>query len=119
MIVEHFEGGAAFFNTFSEHRYLENGETVFKLFSPEKLTNEQLETLFVNTSWVYHKAWHAFPRLYPIQQDDNTFAPFILKANEDDESGIVYTGAFETFISVSQEYAYTYNVNIKYIFIYH
>jgi prenylcysteine oxidase/farnesylcysteine lyase len=54
----------------------------------------------LNKSWVFHKEWHAFPELHPIT-GKNKFPHFILKASEDEQEGIIYTGAFENFISVN------------------
>jgi prenylcysteine oxidase/farnesylcysteine lyase len=96
-----FENGKALFDTFSVHRVLENGENVIKIFSPNKLEEKELDQLFLNRSWTHYKEWHAFPNLHPVT-DNDVFPPFILKADaENDESGIIYTGAFENFISVS------------------
>jgi prenylcysteine oxidase/farnesylcysteine lyase len=94
-----FKDGIPLFQTFSVHRILENGESVIKIFSPHKLEENELDLLFLNRSWTYNKGWHAFPELDPVTKDSE-FPPFILKANEQDESGIIYTSAFENFISV-------------------
>ncbi|RCH82284.1 hypothetical protein CU098_007630 [Rhizopus stolonifer] len=96
-LVDQFENGQAPFNTFSVHRFLENGESVIKIFSPQQATDEFLDTLFLNKSWTYRKGWHAFPKLYPV----DVFPSFILKADESKDSGIIYAGAFENFISAS------------------
>jgi len=97
--VDGFENGQAPFNTFSVHRFLENGESVIKIFSQVELHDDYLDKLFLNRSWTYRKGWHAFPQLEPIAKDQ-PFPSFILKTDENDESGIIYTGAFENFISV-------------------
>lgn len=97
--VDGFENGQAPFNTFSVHRFLENGESVIKIFSPTELKDDYLDKLFLDRSWTYRKGWHAFPQLEPIAKDQS-FPSFILKTDENDESGIIYTGAFENFISV-------------------
>lgn len=81
------------------HRVLENGETVIKIFSPKRLEESELDQLFLNRSWTHYKGWHAFPTLDPVTKDD-LFPPFILKADEQDDAGIIYTSAFENFISV-------------------
>lgn len=99
-LADRFENGKAPFNTFSVHRVLDNGENVIKIFSPNKLQEEELDQLFLNRSWIHYKSWHAFPNLHPLTEKDE-FPPFILKADQDDDSGIIYTGAFENFISVS------------------
>ncbi|CEP17748.1 hypothetical protein [Parasitella parasitica] len=98
-LVDKFEDGQAPFNTFSVHRFLENGESVVKIFSSQELKDEFLDKLFLDRSWTFRKGWHAFPKLEPIAKDQ-TFPSFILKASEEDESGIIYTGAFENFISL-------------------
>ncbi|KAK4519197.1 uncharacterized protein ATC70_009429 [Mucor velutinosus] len=98
-LVDGFENGQAPFNTFSVHRFLENGESVIKIFSQVELHDDYLDKLFLNRSWTYRKGWHAFPQLEPIAKDQ-PFPSFILKTDENDESGIIYTGAFENFISV-------------------
>ncbi|KAG1144585.1 hypothetical protein G6F37_006174 [Rhizopus arrhizus] len=100
-LVQHFENGSAPFQTFSAHRYLDNGEDVVKIFSSDKLSEEELDGLFLNKSWVYHKEWHAFPELHPIT-GKNKFPHFILKASKDEQEGIIYTGAFENFISTME-----------------
>jgi prenylcysteine oxidase/farnesylcysteine lyase len=79
---------------------LDNGESVIKIFSPKRLDEEFLDALFLNRSWTFHKGWHAFPELDPVTKESD-FPSCILKTNEQDASGIVYTGAFENFISVS------------------
>ncbi|GAN05753.1 FAD/NAD(P)-binding domain-containing protein [Mucor ambiguus] len=100
-LVDGFENEQAPFNTFSVHRFLENGESVIKIFSPAELKDDYLDKLFVERSWTYRKGWHAFPQLAPIAKNQ-PFPSFILKNNENDESGIIYTGAFENFISTME-----------------
>ncbi|KAI7907608.1 Prenylcysteine lyase-domain-containing protein [Cokeromyces recurvatus] len=101
-LIHHFENKTAPFNTFSVHRYLENGESVIKLFSPKVMEEEFLDQLFINRSWTYRTAWHAFPKLKPIA-DNHSFPSFILKPDkENDDFGIIYTGAFENFISTME-----------------
>ncbi|OAD05137.1 hypothetical protein MUCCIDRAFT_189216 [Mucor lusitanicus CBS 277.49] len=80
---------------------LENGESVIKIFSPTELKDDYLDKLFLDRSWTYRKGWHAFPQLEPIAKDQS-FPSFILKTDENDESGIIYTGAFENFISTME-----------------
>ncbi|KAI8337330.1 Prenylcysteine lyase-domain-containing protein [Blakeslea trispora] len=100
-LTDQFKDGKAPFDTFSVHRSLDNGEDVIKIFSPHKLTDELLDQLFLNRSWTYHKAWHAFPNLQPVTEVDS-FPSFVLKANEHDSSGIIYASAFENFISTME-----------------
>lgn len=97
-LVQHFENNQATFQTFSVHRFLENGENVIKIFSSKIMTDQDLEPLFLNSSWVYRKEWLAFPELSPV----STFPHFVLKAEQEDQSGIIYTGAFENFISTME-----------------
>lgn len=101
--VKNFQDGSAPFQTFSVHRQLDNGEQVIKIFSSHELGEEELDDLFLNKSWTFRKKWHAFPELYPIT-DEHQFVPFVLKM-EGEENGIIYTSAFENFISV--RYLYT------------
>ncbi|KAL9550938.1 hypothetical protein MBANPS3_004512 [Mucor bainieri] len=100
-LTDGFENGQAPFNTFSVHRFLENGESVIKIFSPAELKDDYLDKLFLDRSWTYRKGWHAFPQLEPIAKDQS-FPSFILKTDENDESGIIYTGALENFISTME-----------------
>ncbi|GAA5796648.1 hypothetical protein HPULCUR_002021 [Helicostylum pulchrum] len=99
-LAQNFPDGQAPFETFSVHRILENGETVVKIFSPNKPDEKQLDQLFLNRTWTYYKEWQAFPQLYPVEDMD--FPSFILKANEQDEFGIVYPGSFENFVSTME-----------------
>lgn len=101
--VKNFQDGSAPFQTFSVHRQLDNGEQVIKIFSSHELNEEELDGLFLNKSWTFRKKWHAFPELYPIT-DEHQFVPFVLRM-EGEENGIIYTSAFENFISVG--YLYT------------
>jgi prenylcysteine oxidase/farnesylcysteine lyase len=103
IIEDSFKEGKAPFNTFSIHRFLDNGESVIKIFSAKRLDESFLDTLFLNRSWTYHKGWHAFPELYPVTKESD-FASCILKTHKHDSSGIIYTGAFENFISVSPKW---------------
>ncbi|GAA5817285.1 hypothetical protein MFLAVUS_010828 [Mucor flavus] len=99
-LAQNFPDGKAPFETFSVHRILQNGETVVKIFSPNRLDEEQLDQLFLNRTWTYYKEWRAFPQLYPVENMD--FPSFILKANEQDAFGIVYPGSFESFVSTME-----------------
>ncbi|RCH86498.1 hypothetical protein CU097_004773 [Rhizopus azygosporus] len=99
-LVKNFQDGSAPFQTFSVHRQLDNGEQVIKIFSSHELGEEELDELFLNKSWTFRKKWHAFPELYPIT-DEHQFVPFVLKM-EGEENGIIYTSAFENFISTME-----------------
>lgn len=97
--MDEFPDKQAPFNTFSVHRYLDSGESVIKIFSPKQLSDEFLDKLFLERSWTYRKGWHAFPELEPVA-NKKQFPSFIIKPDENEDSGIIYTGAFENFISV-------------------
>ncbi|KAI9474051.1 MAG: Prenylcysteine lyase-domain-containing protein [Benjaminiella poitrasii] len=101
-LIDNFENKTAPFNTFSVHRYLDNGESIIKIFSPKLMEDDFLDQLFVNRSWTYRTAWHAFPKLEPINEDQY-FPSFLLKPDEEnDDFGVIYTGAFENFISTME-----------------
>ncbi|KAI8976748.1 Prenylcysteine lyase-domain-containing protein [Pilobolus umbonatus] len=100
-LVENYVNGHANITTFSVHGQMDDGESLIKIFSPNKLTENELDTMFLSRSWTYRKGWHAFPELYPIQDEDD-YAPNIIRANEHDDFGIIYTGAFEQFISTME-----------------
>lgn len=78
---------------------MQDGESVIKIFSSTELTDNLLDQLFLNKSWVYQQPWHAFPKLTPVPNTQD-FPSLVLKQHQDDDSGILYTGAFESFISV-------------------
>lgn len=78
---------------------MENGESVIKIFSPKQLTDEFLDQLFLERSWTYRKGWHAFPELDPVANNE-AYPSFIIKPDENKDSGIIYAGALENFISV-------------------
>lgn len=100
VLVDEFPNGKAPFNTFSVHRFLENGESVIKIFSPKEISDEYLDQLFLERSWVYRKGWHAFPELEPVPNNQD-FPSFIIKHDETQDDGIIYAGAFENFVSAS------------------
>ncbi|KAI8979473.1 Prenylcysteine lyase-domain-containing protein [Mycotypha africana] len=104
-LVNHFENASAPFYTISVHRFLDNGESVIKIFSPKLLEEEFLDELFFNRSWTYHKGWHAFPKLRPIDVH-RPFPSFKIGPDNYDDlifsSNIIYTGAFENFISTME-----------------
>ncbi|OBZ84934.1 Farnesylcysteine lyase [Choanephora cucurbitarum] len=100
-LTSRFKDGKAPFDTFSVHRVLENGEDVTKIFSAHVMTDELLDQMFLNRSWTYHKGWHAFPSLHPVTEVDS-FPSFVLKPNQQEDSGIIYASAFENFISTME-----------------
>lgn len=101
--ADKFSDGKQPFTTFSVHRYLENGESVFKLFSDQVLEDAYLDQLFYNHSWTYRKSWEAFPRLYPIK-GSSEWPPVVLHGfgseSCDQSNGVIYINAFESCISV-------------------
>ncbi|CAO3619837.1 unnamed protein product [Cunninghamella blakesleeana] len=120
-LVDHFNKKQAFFTSITRQETLDNGESVYKLFSPNKLTDEDLSVLFYNTSWVYHHEWQAFPKLYPNgnRETENYDWPSLIlhgfhqydKNNNNSENnlddqlnngGIIYANAFESFISTME-----------------
>lgn len=87
------------FNSLSRVLRLPTGESVYKIFSPNKITNELLEELFIGApfDWVYRKTWQAFPRLDPIE----AFAPLELYPDLGG-TGVWYTSGIESFISTME-----------------
>ncbi|KAI9307902.1 Prenylcysteine lyase-domain-containing protein [Cunninghamella echinulata] len=123
-LVNHFKNKQPPFTTFTRHKTLDNGEGVYKMFSQKKLTDQDLSSLFYNTSWVYRHEWQAFPKLYPSGNHDANIKdwPSIIlhgfhrdkvNRNEKDSDdhddndylsngGIIYANAFENFISTME-----------------
>ncbi|KAF7720866.1 hypothetical protein EC973_005887 [Apophysomyces ossiformis] len=99
-LTEHFNNSTSPFTTFAVHRILDNGESVVKMFSPGRLSEDLLDQLFYNRSWIVQKPWRAFPKLYPSSEDDE-WPDLILDGLGEQETGIIYLNAFESFISVS------------------
>ncbi|CAG8547559.1 4454_t:CDS:2 [Diversispora eburnea] len=58
---------------------LENGETLYKIFSTHSMSDELLDRIFTDRSSIYCKVWNSYPRLIPNQEfprvelDDNFF----------------------------------------------
>ncbi|CAG8607994.1 13357_t:CDS:2, partial [Acaulospora morrowiae] len=46
---------------------LENGETLHKIFSHQEMSDEVLDKMFTERSWIFRKVWKAYPRLIPNQ----------------------------------------------------
>ncbi|KAG1825546.1 Prenylcysteine lyase-domain-containing protein [Suillus subaureus] len=67
-------------------------ESTVKIFSEDRVTDEWLETVFGNVSWVYRKLWQAYPVLPPTSE----FPPVKL------DQGFYYVNAFEPFISTME-----------------
>lgn len=102
-LVDHFENGTQPFTTFAQHRYIpDTGETVVKMFSAQRMEDEQLDELFTSRSWTYRKEWEAYPALRTIK--DSQWMPVVLDGNTEngiDTSGIFYVNSFESLFSVS------------------
>ncbi|KAG2160140.1 FAD/NAD(P)-binding domain-containing protein [Suillus bovinus] len=69
-----------------------NPESTVKIFSEERVSDEWLETVFGDVSWVYRKLWQAYPVLLPTSK----FPPVKL------DQGFYYVNAFEPFISTME-----------------
>lgn len=87
------------FTSLSRVLLLRSGESVYKIFSLDGITNEILKDLFVGApiDWIHRKAWDAYPKLDPI----NTFAPLELYTGYD-SAGVWYTSGIESFISTME-----------------
>lgn len=87
------------FNSLSCVLRLSTGESVYKIFSPNEITNELLQELFVGApiEWTFRKTWQAYPRLDPIE----TFAPIELYPGFEG-AGVWYTSGIESFISTME-----------------
>ncbi|KAI9027288.1 Prenylcysteine lyase-domain-containing protein, partial [Phycomyces nitens] len=97
-----FSNSTAPFTTFAVHRILENGESVIKMFSPAKLTENLLDQLFYNRTWTYHQAWNAFPVLNPSKDSESSWPSMIVDGFESPgQGGMIYLNAFESAISAS------------------
>lgn len=105
--AQYFSESKQPFTTFSVHKQLvQTGESVVKIFSHEPMPDEELDRLFYNRSWTYRKAWEAFPKLRPVQND--VWPSVVLHGFDDEDngaayiqSGVLYVNAFESVVSVS------------------
>ncbi|KAJ3489421.1 hypothetical protein NLI96_g2134 [Meripilus lineatus] len=68
---------------------VEKEEFLVKIFSKERVEDEQLTNLFGEVGWVYRKLWEAYPVLKPTSE----FPPVKL------DRGFYYVNAFEPLIS--------------------
>ncbi|KAI8368233.1 Prenylcysteine lyase [Radiomyces spectabilis] len=105
----HFETENPPFTTFVVHRTIETGESVVKMFSSKQMTDDELDKLFYDRSWVYRHRWEAFPKLFPVTLKENTpdtWPSFVLDGFQEEtgssEHGIVYVNAFENVISTME-----------------
>jgi prenylcysteine oxidase/farnesylcysteine lyase len=87
------------FTSLTQVRTLPTGEIVYKIFSPDRVSDEHLAKLFVDASidWIYRKVWQAYPKLDPI----DTFAPIELYPVSK-SAGLWYTSGIESFISTME-----------------
>lgn len=78
------------------HEYLEEtGDYVFKIFSPEKFTDQDLAALFsenANISWIHRKEWRSYPYIRPVEN----FPDFEL------DDGLWYLNTMETLMSTME-----------------
>jgi prenylcysteine oxidase / farnesylcysteine lyase len=89
------------FNSISRVLLLPTGESVWKIFSPGKVTDKTVRELFgenASIGWIHRKTWQAYPRLDPI----NEFAPIELYSKDDSLAGMWYTSGIESFISTME-----------------
>ncbi|CAJ0834159.1 1680_t:CDS:2 [Entrophospora sp. SA101] len=56
---------------------LDNGETINKFFTRNHLSDEVLNKIYLNKSWIYRKVWKSYPKLLPNQ----TFPPLEIDEN--------------------------------------
>src|SRR5271170_2300165 len=87
------------FTSITKDRVLPTGDIVYKMFSPDRITDEHLAKLFADApiDWIYRKAWQAYPKLDPI----DTFAPIELYPASK-SAGLWYTSGIESFISTME-----------------
>lgn len=101
--VDHFEDGIPPWTTFAQHKIVhDTNETVVKMFSERRITDEQLDELFESRSWTYRKEWDAYPVLKTLKSSN--WMPIVLDGNTEsgiDTSGIFYANSFESLFSVS------------------
>ncbi|KAG0184841.1 hypothetical protein DFQ28_010354 [Apophysomyces sp. BC1034] len=83
---------------------LDTGESVVKMFSSRRLSDDLLDAMFHNRSWTVQKPWRAFPKLHPTFTDKE-WPDLILDGLAEQETGIIYLNAFENFISVRLRFA--------------
>jgi len=89
-----------FFNSVSLIRkFSDLGKSLFKVFSPNELTWEQLDTLFFDLSQdlVWRNEWDAYPKMIP-RTPKNPCPPVELVKN----SNVFYVNSFEPFISTME-----------------
>src|SRR5579862_6145401 len=88
------------FNSISRVKLLHSGESVWKIFSPQRISEKTMKALFgeyASIDWIHRKTWQAYPRLDPISD----FAPIELYPS-DSSAGVWYTSGIESFISTME-----------------
>ncbi|KAF9433421.1 hypothetical protein BGZ76_009479 [Entomortierella beljakovae] len=119
------------FTSLSIQTKLKNGETITKIFSPEPISEELLDRLYSNRTWVESKKWKAYPKLRPLAPvtpanlnpdsiENKQLEQYVVKDNQQSEHqpqqravaadwgkveivpGIFYLNAFEPLISTME-----------------
>lgn len=84
------------FFSISIHEYLEDtGDYVFKIFSPQAFSEDDIASLFsasAKISWVHRKQWRSYPYIRPVLR----FADFEL------DDGLWYLNSMETLMSTME-----------------
>ncbi|KAG0278383.1 hypothetical protein BGZ95_004132 [Linnemannia exigua] len=83
------------FTSLSIQARLSTGETITKIFSPEALSIDLLDRLYVNRTWVKHKEWKAYPKLKPIPLAEDPSEPEIVLEGESGASASSEQVVFE------------------------
>ncbi|KAI7863419.1 Prenylcysteine lyase-domain-containing protein, partial [Spinellus fusiger] len=89
------------FTSFAIHKTLKHGESIIKIFSSTALTEDLLDTLFINHTWTHRREWKAFPKLTPIIEDQ--WPSIVMEEKSDNlDHGVFYINAFENAISTME-----------------
>lgn len=82
------------FNSLSHVSRTDAGNHLYKLFTREELTNEELSEVFGGASILHnhHRAWYSYPEMKPV----DSFAPVELASN------LYYTSGMDPFISTME-----------------
>ena len=76
------------------------------MFSSKAMSESELDKLFTTRSWTYRKEWEAFPKLFPVVEAQE-WPPVVLHGFDDDSNnGVLYVNAFESCISVCNNYPF-------------
>ncbi|CAM0139874.1 hypothetical protein VKS41_007218 [Umbelopsis sp. WA50703] len=102
--LDHFENGIPPWTTFAQHKLIaDTNETVVKMFSERRITDDQLSGLFESRSWTYRREWDAYPVLKTLKSSN--WMPIVLDGNTEngiDTSGIFYVNSFESLFSTME-----------------